>query len=417
MEQSIISSAQLEHHLGGRPLYLWGASQVGVGLLYALRRIGIEPAGFLDKRPAAQQRLLYGKPVYGPQDALYGTLRTHRPFIINATFQHKDEIAYLCRGAGLHQREDFLSYDELCPLDYQVVISGVCNLRCISCPLGNIAVKVPAGIMMAATYERVLTKILRESPFVAILQLYNWGEPLLNPDLPEIIRMTNERNVLCAVSSNLSFRHDFEEVIRARPGCFRVSLSGWEETYANTHTGGEWNLVVSNMHRLAEFRNRYCPEMPVEVTYHLYRHNRGDAELVRALCEKLRFVFRPHLATLLPLDNVAACARGEQLSPEANEVIRMLALPIDEALRHAATERYLSCNFDHALNINWDLTVKHCGLYYALDDNVVAQSYLETPLEEILARREGSRLCRACRGQGLHRFCRVYTDTSGCDDE
>jgi MoaA/NifB/PqqE/SkfB family radical SAM enzyme len=403
------NSTHLDPLPGGRPIYLWGASQTGLGMMYALHRRDVEVTGFIDKRKDLQGGYIYGLPVYGPEEILHGPRRALFPFIINATFQHKNEISSQCEAAGLLPGVDFVYYEQLSPFDYQVVVSGICNLRCISCPLGNMPKKAPAGIMSASSYARVLDKILKENPYLGIIQLYNWGEPLLNPELAAIIRLTNERQVLCAVSSNLSLARDFEDVIQARPGCFRVSLSGWGETYAITHTRGNWDLVLSNMQRLSELRARYCPEMPVEVTYHLYKHNHDDAQKIRLLCEKLGFVFRPHMAALLPLDNVASYLHGGQLSPQANNTIEMLMLPIDRALKAAAKECNLSCNFEHAINIDWDLTVKHCGLYYSRTDNIVAASYLETSLEEILAQRRKSRLCRTCREKGLHRFCRFYT--------
>ncbi len=409
MSQSRLSSTPLQHLNGSRPIYLWGASQAGMGMLYALRRQGVDITGFIDKRKALQGGAIYDQPVYSPEEVLYGPRRASRPFIINTTFQHKNEISAVCEAAGLLPGEDYLYYEELSPFDYQVVVCGICNLRCISCPMGNMPAKEPAGMMSAATYARVLDKILQENPYLGIIQLYNWGEPLLNPELPEIIRLTNERQVLCAVSSNLSLTRDFEEVIRARPGCFRISLSGWGETYAITHTKGNWSLVLKNMRRLSELRARHCPEMPVEVTYHLYRHNQNDAMKIGLLCAELGFVFRPHMAALLPLDNVVTYINGGQLTPAAEQTLEILLLPIDQAVKMAAGERHLACNFEHAINIDWDLTVKHCGLYYSRADNQAADSYLETSLAEIIARRRTSRLCRTCRGKGLHRFCRLYT--------
>lgn len=409
MSESILNSTRLEHLTDGRPIYLWGASQAGVGMLYALRRQGVKIAGFIDKRKALQGGSIYGHAVCSPEEVLTGPRRAAAPFIINTTFQHKNEISALCEAAGLLPGEDYLYYEELSPFDYQVVVCGICNLRCISCPVGNMEEKAPAGMMSAAAYARVLDKILQENPYLGIIQLYNWGEPLLNQELPEIIRLTNERQVLCAVSSNLSLTRDFEEVLRARPGCFRISLSGWGETYAVTHTKGNWALVLKNMRRLSELRARHCPEMPVEVTYHLYQHNQNDALKIRLLCEELGFVFRPHMAALLPLDNVATFLNGGQLSPAAEKTLDLLLLPIDRAVKMAAAERHLSCNFEHAINIDWDLAVKHCGLYYSRTDNLAADSYLETSLEEIMARRRTSRLCRSCRENGLHRFCRLYT--------
>ncbi len=404
-----MDAGTLRRRIGGRPLYLWGAAQVGIGMLHSLERSGIEVRAFIDKRAALHGTELHGKPVMGPGEVLEGFLGA-RPFIIHTTFQYQEAIAAQCQAAGLEEGRDFLSYAQINPLDYQVVVAGICNLKCISCPLGNMPLH-RAGLMSAQTYGQVLDKILAENPMLGVIQLYNWGEPLLNPDLAEIIRRTGERGVLCAVSSNLAIKKDFEEVIAAKPGIFRISLSGTGGSYGITHTGGDWERVQHNMRALARHRGQHHPQMPVEVTYHLYRDNGGEPRReVQALCEELGFVFRPHLAALLPLDNVAAYTLGRTLSEEAERTVQMLALPMEEALAEAASRRQLDCAMEHAINIEWDTSVKHCGLYYDARDNRVTDSYLETPLDEILRRREASTLCRRCKGPGLHRFCAVYTD-------
>jgi uncharacterized radical SAM superfamily Fe-S cluster-containing enzyme len=46
--------------------------------------------------------------------------------------------------------------------------------------------------MSHATFRELSHKIVREDPFAASVQLYQWGEPLLNRDLPEIIGIAHE---------------------------------------------------------------------------------------------------------------------------------------------------------------------------------------------------------------------------------
>lgn len=395
----------------GRPVYLWGASQAGIGMLFALRRLGLEPAAFLDRRHDRFERPLYGLPVRSPDEIFQNAAGEPRPFIIDSTFQYKDEIAALCLAAGLESGRDFISHEQLNPLDVQVIVASICNLRCISCPVGNVHGREPVGMMTAAVFGQVLEKLLVEAPYLGIIQLYNWGEPLLNRELPAMLRLARERDVLCAISSNLSLKCDLRDIVQAGPGCFRISLSGWGETYGLTHTRGDWDLVLANMRELARLRNDLQPDMPVEVAYHVYRHNDGDYPRVRDLCTRLGFEFRPHLSALLPLDNVRDYMQGKELSPEARQTLSLLRIPIDEAIGQCYRERSLSCNFDHTLNIDFDLTVKTCGLYYQRQDNVIADNYLEVPLREILARRKDNRLCPACRRDGLHRFCRFYTQS------
>ena len=60
------------------------------------------------------------------------------------------------------------------------------------------------------------------------------------------------------------------------------------------------------------------------------------------------------------------------------------------------------------INVNWDLSVSTCMMFYDEEDNRVADNFLETSLETIIRRRGAASLCRRCRAHALHRYCSVY---------
>jgi MoaA/NifB/PqqE/SkfB family radical SAM enzyme len=395
-----------------RPVYLWGAAQTGIGMLHALRRISVNAVGFIDKRKNELSGSVRGLPVFFPGEVLTASAEV-KPFIINTTTLHTDEIIAECRDAGLTQENDFISYEQLCPFDYIVIVSSVCNLRCISCPVGNRPYGMNAGFMRASDYEKVLDKILAESPLLTMIQLFNWGEPFLNPELARIVGVTNERNVLCSLSSNMNLSREFEDVIVAKPAFLRISMSGNEHSYGITHAGGKWDLLMKNLRKLHELKDRYNPDMTVEIAYHVYATTVAqDIVDTRSLCDSLGFVFRPHLAALLPLDNVKDYLDGKPLSDEARKVIDLLRIPIDEALSKAFHQRDMKCCFEHTLSIESDLSVKQCGLWTRPSGNTVADNYLDTPLETIQSVRSESDMCPLCKSIGLHRFCSIYTDSA-----
>jgi MoaA/NifB/PqqE/SkfB family radical SAM enzyme len=395
-----------------RPVYLWGAAQTGIGMLKALERISIKPAGFIDKRKADLQDGVCGFPVF----LLHEVIAAHeniKPFIINTTTMHMDRIFRECEAVGLLPEKDLVSYEQLCPVDYQVIVSSTCNLRCISCPVGNRPRGMHKGFMHADDYVKVLDKILYETPLITIMQLFNWGEPFLNPELAKIIEITNERGVLCSLSSNMNIVRNFEDVIAARPAFLRISMSGNRNSYGITHTDGKWDLLVNNLRTLHDLRTRYNPDMLIEVAYHVYATTTAeDIRNVHTFCDDLGFIFRPHLAALLPLDNVRDYMDKKVLSKEACATIDMLRIPIDEAIRLASEHKGNICCFDHSLTIESDLSVKQCGLWTYPEGNIVADNFLEISIEDIMSKRLSSSLCNLCKESGLHRFCSIYTDNS-----
>jgi MoaA/NifB/PqqE/SkfB family radical SAM enzyme len=264
--------------------------------------------------------------------------------------------------------------------------------------------------MNTATFERVLDKILNEDPFVGNVQLYQWGEPLLNPQLPEILRIANARGVQCAISSNLNVNCELAPVIEAGPAWFRISVSGTGEEYEKTHTGASWNRLLENMEELSRLRTTLNPDMKTEVFYHLYKENQGESlDTVRNLCARLGFEFHPVWAYLISLDDVLEHLEGGQLSDEAKEASNMLALDLEQGMALARLEKGKECLVDRCIHINWNLTVSHCMMFFYPQHNIAAENFLETPLADIQKARKSCGLCKRCRTQALHRYCSVYS--------
>jgi len=402
------------HMLGQKKAYIWGAGSQGRGLCRLLERRGFTPAGFLDSSPELQGSRLFGYDVLPPEELLQKEPGDDRPLILVTPFFFQNQIMERCREHGFLPGRDCFSYQELEAHNYSVDVSGACNLHCISCPRAAHSQRHPAsGFMSAETFKRVLDKILREDPFLGSLQLYQWGEPLLNPELPQIIGICGQRGIPCAVSSNLNTKRNLAEVINAGPAWFRVSVSGMGSDYERTHTGGSWDKVSANLAELSRLRRELKPEMKTEVFYHLYRHNQGgQMEKVRELCAQLGFEFHPVWAYLLSLDDVLAHLEGGALSMQAAEAAGLLAMSLEDGMALARREADQGCLVERCININWNLSVSNCMMFFYPQDNQAAANFLETPLAQIQTARRKSALCRRCRAQSLHRYCSVYNTRS-----
>ncbi len=399
--------------LKNRDIHLWGARQLGLSLFEALDRQGLTPTAFLDSSRALQGRRVLGRPVLAPETLLDRPAGAEgRPFFIVITSGfYYPEIAERCRAAGLADGQDFIAAAELQRFDYQIDVAGTCNLRCLSCPRGNFHPQPAKGFMSPDSFARVLDKIRRDDPFVGAVALYNFGEPLLHPDLPEIIGLARAAGVRTAVSSNLNFRLDFAPAVAAGPAWFRVSTSGWGDSYEVTHTGGRWPLFLKNLRRLRDLRAEHAPDMDVEVFYHIYRDRHDDFRKMRDLCAELDFTLRLRHAALAPLDLVMEVAKGRPLPPEAEATRRLQTLPIDEALELAREQRHLPCPYQRCLWITWDRRVRQCMEWFGPDLDLFPD-FLETPLDGIAAAREDRGLCRRCQAEALHRCYLIYGDES-----
>ncbi len=343
--------------VGQRALYIWGGGHFGIAVLHALKRNHIPVAGIIDTYNPGN--IFCGFEMVSPDEVLQND--TKEIFIIIATGLFENEVADHCVKNGLKENSDFIRYTLLKPYHFEIDVAGICNLHCLTCPQGNYPEKLRGQMMDLKTYTKVLDKLVEEVPFLGDIQLYSWGEPLLNPELADIIAVTSERGLAAAISSNLSLNSDLTNIVKARPKWFRISLSGYGESYPIVHRGGDWSLVKKNLQVLSQLREKYSPEMFVEVNYHIYKHNRKDVAKMKALCGQLGFLLRTNYAFLDPLELLFDFVEKKPLPVTTKVARNKLMIDISDAIEMAQGDDSQYCLCENTVVIHSDLSVRICS--------------------------------------------------------
>lgn len=295
-----------------------------------------------------------------------------------------------------------LSKKQVADFYYNIEVSGGCNLRCPSCAVGNTFVGGPAkSLMKLESFEAILHKIREEQDRlqrkVICLDLYNWGEPLLNPELPAMVRLARARGFNVGISTNLNFVKNLEELVCAEPDYIRISLSGYfQETYARTHKGGDIEVVKDNMRLLRAYMNKHHPATVVVVGYITYKHNCTDElALMAALCNELDFKFSKDTAILMPLEKLLSAIENDAV-PEALEAILPISPRLMADLSKPSRDQHPDCALRRSrMVINADGSVPLCCAVWSHEYDVAA-NYLDTSEADIQQARYRHSLCKRC---------------------
>ena len=297
---------------------------------------------------------------------------------------------------------------------YNIEIVGACNLKCPSCPVGNTPMSTlgearPKGVMPLEKFRRILDKIRREHPAPpnTVVRLFNWGEPILHPEIGRFISAVHDFGFRSSVSSNLNNVKNLGAVVRAAPSEFVISLSGYsQETYARTHAGGDVEIVKQNMLALHTLRQQHSSSFMVSVAYHAYRHNCGDDfSQMRALCQRLGFHFHAYWAWFSPLEKLLKYVEGRPLPLDQHLLDSLIVDPRDhlEIVRRNAARNSDCVLRSHALNIGVDGSVELCCAAYDPTSNV-APDFLSVSHQEIQKRRYRNPLCVPCMEKRAHQL-------------
>jgi MoaA/NifB/PqqE/SkfB family radical SAM enzyme len=162
---------------------------------------------------------------------------------------------------------------------------NICQLQCPLCPTGLRIHDRDPGHARLHLFEKLMEEL---GDYVFFLDLYNWGEPLLNVHLEEMIEMASRKNVTSYVSTNLSLKLSAERIDRlvaSGLGELICSLDGaTPETYATYRRQGNFELALSNMRRIVEAKRRLGVTRPAIVwRFYVFRFNEHEIERARAL--------------------------------------------------------------------------------------------------------------------------------------
>jgi MoaA/NifB/PqqE/SkfB family radical SAM enzyme len=122
-------------------------------------------------------------------------------------------------------------------------------------------------------------------PWMTVLSLYNWGEPLLNAKTPQFIKEARRYLLRTSISSNLSVRFDLEALLNSGLDYLLVSIDGaTQSTYEKYRVGGDLSLVLSNLEKLTARRASMtnCNTFIVW-RFLVFEHNRHEIEKVESL--------------------------------------------------------------------------------------------------------------------------------------
>ena len=141
-----------------------------------------------------------------------------------------------------------------------IEVTNHCNLLCETCPRTFTTYETP----MTLSWENFL-RVVAQFPDMTRAVLHGIGEPLLNRDLPRIIRYLKARGVSVLFNTNATLLSEdwARELITAGLDELRVSIDGASPvTYAQIRGAPLFHKVVKNLKRFCEIQREMGATLP-----------------------------------------------------------------------------------------------------------------------------------------------------------
>ncbi|MDO9068342.1 MAG: radical SAM protein [Deltaproteobacteria bacterium] len=171
-----------------------------------------------------------------------------------------------------------------------------CNLHCPLCPTGRMVTDRKVSELSFGLFKQAVDPL---SPYLYEVYLYNWGEPLLNPELFEFVKYCSQRRIKTIVSSNLTLFEPrmMDQLLASGLDTLIISLDGISSrTYLQYRRGGDFGKVMANMKGILKERgNRKSGRPKVVWQFIVFPFNEqevaGAARLAReAGVDEIRFI-------------------------------------------------------------------------------------------------------------------------------
>jgi radical SAM protein with 4Fe4S-binding SPASM domain len=170
----------------------------------------------------------------------------------------------------------------------------LCQLACPGCAHGTSDLKKQLSNQMHLTLDAVKKIIDPISGALFGVSLSLRGEPLLGKDLLPIVEYIHSKRIAVSFPTNLSMnlrQEQIERLVRSGVDSIFVSLDGAsEETYRQYRVGGNFDLVLRNVRKIHEAKQRLGYSRPRVVwKFVVLKHNEHEAASVASTYRSLGF--------------------------------------------------------------------------------------------------------------------------------
>lgn len=175
------------------------------------------------------------------------------------------------------------------PYQLQVEPTSLCNLRCPLCPAGLRTMTRKTGHMPLELFESLVDDM---APYLLLLVLWEWGEPLLNPAFPDMVRAATERGIRTITSTNAHFFADEDYVVRLlRSGLSTIIVavdSLDQKSYERYRQGGNLSRALTGLSNLVRLKRQLRSPTEVNLRMVVTRHTEHELDAMRAFARRAK---------------------------------------------------------------------------------------------------------------------------------
>lgn len=182
--------------------------------------------------------------------------------------------------------------------------STICQLACTSCPTAG----GETGKFLGSNFLKYndFKRIIDNNPHISGIELSNWGEIFLNPELSGIIQYAFNKNVTLTAANGVNLNNIDEKIpeylVRYKVRKLTISIDGiTQKTYSAYRRNGNLENVLNNIEKINFYKAKYNSFYPLlNWQFIIFGHNVHEIDASRKKAQELNMMF----LTKLPWDDL-----------------------------------------------------------------------------------------------------------------
>ena len=184
------------------------------------------------------------------------------------------------------------------PFVVRIEVSATCNLRCLSCSTAKKTFRPGQIRMMTLDWFRTIYSQLAR--YASRVTFYQWGEPMTNPRLFDMVKFTSDRSVFTSLCTNFTLMKEnlIEPLFESKLDWLSVCLDGFtQEAYEKYRVNGDVSRVKEGIKMVVRHKKERHSRHPVLNVYTiLFKHVLPELNTITTFCKEVGvdlLTFRP----------------------------------------------------------------------------------------------------------------------------
>ncbi len=178
---------------------------------------------------------------------------------------YRSQLSWLCLVEKVRSHPYYITLEP----------TNICNLECPQCPTGQKKYGRRPSMMPLKRFKTLIDEL---APYALMVDLHNWGEPLLYREIFEAIRYCEDQKIMTVMSTNFNVPFDDdrgEKLVASGLSILGVSIDGPDQdSYEKYRRNGRLERVLENVRIVNEAKRRLGSDSPrITWSYLVFRYN------------------------------------------------------------------------------------------------------------------------------------------------